>query len=193
MLHNMNFENLPTSWDNFRFEDYMKCIDINLSEGNLSEVDELFSGLDNTIRVISALTNVPLSELENADLSLITSLAKRLSFMVELPKEKSTSTLNWKNVDEVNYNDFVTFISLSKDPIHQLPLIIKTFSKEPLTEEQINNLSVSEVYSGFFSLRKLALKSMRSSQKQVAIQLTKFQVKSLVTHFKERFRRKRRN
>lgn len=181
---------IPTSWENFKLKDYLKCVDIKISEGHENEINELFSGLDNTLSVISKLSNVPVETLETMDFAFIQQLGTMLSFIKELPKSVKSSSIKWKKVDEVTYNDFVSFITLSKDAVHSMGDIIKTFSKTELSIDEINEMSVAEVYGGFFMLRNYLNKYFLRLIQKEAMNLTR---KSIKTLFNKKFRNKKKN
>jgi len=168
---------LPSSWDTFKLKDYMKCVDIEISEGHENEIDELLSGLDNTLSVISKLTDVSIKELELLDFNFIHQCGTMLSFMTELPKSVKSCSIKWKSVEEVSYNDFVSFLTLSKDAVHSLPEIIKTFSKDKFSDDEINEMSVAEVYTGFFMLRMYHRKFLNRLIRKEAMHLIKMNLK----------------
>lgn len=182
MDKNKIYNSLPSSWEDFRFEDYLKCIDIPIKEG-----EELTDDLDNTLAVIEAITGVSVKELEDLDMVTISAFANKLAFMKEMPKG-GKSSIDWKKVEEITYNDFVSFATIQKDAVRGMGDIIKQFSKNGLTDEEINEMSVQEVHAGFFTLRKYLRKYMRRLTIRETMRLTKL---SLSTLIRQRFRSRR--
>jgi len=173
-------DQIPTSWETFKFKDYLKCVDVVISEGNEDEIDELFSGLDNTISVISKLTDISVDELESMEFSFIQEIGKRMSFATEMPTEQKHCCIKWKKIDEVSYNDFVSFLNLSRDAVHGMGEIIKTFSRNELTDDEINEMSVAEVYTGFFILNAYVRKYLRRMMIRDGMKLLRQSTKTLI-------------
>lgn len=173
-----NIENLlkllPGSWDELKLKDFLKIVDVVVKDTD--DMDNLFVGLDNMVSVISVLTSVSVKELEEFQLESVNRLVSKISFIQNQPKPAKTS-IQWKKLEEISYNDYVFYISQSKDLLHNMPAIIKTFSKAELTEEQIKDLSMSEVHAGFFTLNKQLKKSTKSMLRQSLRALAKNKVK----------------
>lgn len=177
---------LPGSWSEFKLKDFMKTLDVAITDQDL-ETSSLFVGLDNSLKVISALCNVNVEDLESLPLWQIAELTNKLAFMADLPKEGETS-IKWKTMNEMSFNDFVTYKNAESKPLHSLPLIIQACSEAKLTEEQVQNLSMAEVHSGFFTLNKMlkryARRSIISSSLLLMIQVTKLKAQKLLSRMK---------
>jgi hypothetical protein len=172
---------LPTSWDDFKLRDYMKCVDIVIKEDNGNFADELLSGLDNTLSIISKLTDVPINELEGLDYAFIQELGMMLSFMKELPKVSGKTALKWKSVEDITYNDFIFFLTQAKDAVHGMPEIIKAFAREDdLTDEMILDLSMTDVHSFFLKLNLQTRKYINRLIRKEGLDLAKLQLKTLI-------------
>lgn len=186
-------EKIPGSWEEFKFSDYLKILDLEVSEDD--EFDGSFNGIDNTLKVISALTNISISELEAIEIQTITSIAKKLYFMVELPNTKNfKSKISWKKLEEVSYGEYITYVMLAKEPFKNLKIFIKAFSSDDLTEEEIDNLSMMEAYAAFFTLNKYVGKSMNSMARKERMKLIKLLWKEkIVQPIRQRFSQKKTN
>lgn len=138
---------LPYSYDTLSFGQWLKIIDIEL----VTKQEEDFSNLDNTVRIASAILDIPVSELEARPLAEIILLDKRLSFLNQ-PHMPSKTSLKWKDIDTTTYDDFVWFID-QKDKTDLLGFCNR-FLQPSQTEEEILELSTQDVLSGFFLLRK---------------------------------------
>lgn len=153
-------EQLPGSWDEMYLKDYMRLLDIQIKEHD-PETDNLFVGVDNIIEVLSELTDISVDELESVPFHQIQPMVEKLSFILTPPEPLNQSTINWKKLEEITYDNFVTFLKLSADPLHNLPQIIKGLAKDKWTDEQIANMSVTEAHTGFFFLRKYLRKYLK--------------------------------
>ena len=152
-------EKLPSSWNDLQLKNFMKIMDVEIADSD--EFGGMFNGVDNTIRIASVLTGVASEDLEKLPFKELNRVGETLTFMTTEPAPAKTSTIQWKSLENVSYNDYVTFISLSKEPLKHLVTIIKAFSVNEMTEEQIENLSTQDAMSGFFLLNSQLNKYLR--------------------------------
>ena len=178
---------LPKSWEEMTLKDFIKITAIVIEEDQ--EFDGLFTGVDNTIEVISLLTDTPTSYIESLPLYQVQALANKMAFMLELPIPTTKSMIEWKGVNEITYNDFVLYQNNVKTFYQNVPLIIQTFSKNKLTGDQINSMNMVEAYTGFFLLQstvaKFILKTKLFLEKKAMKQLIKDKMKNLLTFKKK--------
>jgi hypothetical protein len=156
---NKIIEKIPTSWEEVTIRDYEALSEISITEN--SEADNLFVGIDNTLKVLSYFTETSIEELEKLPMTEITSMSKRLDFMMQPVKTEKKSKIKWKKVEEITYNDFILYQQFSADFFKNLHLLIPAFSKEKISEEEVLNLSVVDMTTAFFFLKKLAEKSLK--------------------------------
>ena len=168
-------EKLPGSWSELTFEKYKTLLDLTIEEQD--DFGGLFVGADNTIKILSRLTGASVEELEQLPLASIQQLSSRLSWMGETPEAQKTSTIKWKDLDIVTYNDYITYLQLSGEPLKHMTTIIKAFSTTELTEQQIDELSVQDVITGFQLLHQHVKKSMRLTAMSLLVKLIKQVVK----------------
>ncbi|GAA4326157.1 hypothetical protein [Flaviaesturariibacter amylovorans] len=161
-------QSLPSSWDELPLKDYIKLTQVEIADQDPEDPLNLFTGLDNTIRVAAVLTNTPIDALEALPASIVMEMGKKLAFISEPLKPSKKGLIQWKDVESVSYDDFVTFQQLSKNPLPNLHLLIKAFSKNKLTEDEILNLSTQEAMSGFFTLRMYVRKYFKTTSRSTA-------------------------
>ncbi len=171
-------EKLPGSWDELKLKDYQKFTEIEVSEQD--EFDGLAIGVDNTLKVISTLSGVSIDNLEQLSYAALQPIAAKIAFMLDVPKPGKESSIKWKTLEEITYNDFITFMQLSKEPFVNLHKIIKAFSKIEMTEEQVADLSTQDAVTGFFLLRQQNRKFFNNSIKSSAIKLFKQTIRELL-------------
>lgn len=169
---------LPGSWGELTLQQYQR-LGTFAPELNPENPLDL---LDKYTHIISLLSGVAVDELESLPFTEMTRLIQKVAFMNNPPEPAKGSTIQWKKLNEVSYDDFITFINLSQQPLENLHTIIKAISKIELTEEQVLKLSMEEVMTGFQLLQKLAKKSVNNSIRLTAILLLKQTVRDLMKH-----------
>jgi hypothetical protein len=180
---------IPSSWDTLTLRQFQKIIDI-----VPVEEDSLFVGVNNSMKVIAALTGRSEEQISSMDIPTVTAMAERLNFMLTEPDKRGKTVLKWKQVDKITYNEYVTFLTVSKDPLHNLHTLIQAFSTNDLTDEQVLNLSMQEVHVGFFILVRHVRKYVKhliliKSLRMLLIQLPK----QILIHIWGKFRNKKGN
>lgn len=148
-------EKLPANWEQVTLSDFIKLGDIDIKE-NKDGLD----GIENSLMVISILTETSIETLENLPMSDLIELGKKIDFIQVEPAPKKKSLFEWKKPNEITYNDFVTYQTLSVDSYKNMPLIIKAFIKNGFDESEILKMPITEVMTGFFLQRQAALKSI---------------------------------
>lgn len=183
---------LPSSWSELTLKQYQQLSEVVISEEDEDEIQNLTIGQDNTLKVISMLTGVPIEQLEELPFHDLAVLASKLAFMQKPPEPAKKSSIQFKKVDEISYNDYITFLALAKEPFKNLHIIIKAFNKSNLTDEQIQELGMDDVMQGFQLLQRYVNKYMRRIIRCTALKLIKQtaveKVKKLL-HFKVRMKR----
>lgn len=171
-------QKLPSNWGELKLKDYQKLLDLEIVEDD--DMDNLFVGADNTLKVLAALTNTSFSVIETMPLGEISPLANRISFIQTLPERKKEGKIKWKKLEEVKYNDYITFLTLAKQPLHNMHLILKDFSINKMSEEDALELGMDEVYCGFFLLLKQSKKLISNSIKTLALRVIKNKIKQTI-------------
>ena len=172
------YNQLPASWNELKLKDFQKVVDVEISERD--EMLDSFIGTDNTLKLISKLTDTPVDRLEELPLFQVAYLSKKLEFISELPSMGKTSVIKWKNIEEISYNDYVTFQNLQHQPLQNLSTIIKAFSKNDMTEEQIGELGMEEIMTGFFLLQKVVKKYITNTKRSLIKKLIKQTIKEKI-------------
>lgn len=152
------YDKLPASWDELKLKSFLKLTDLQIEETD--DFDGILVGVDNSLKVIATLADVTVEELEALPIREITKIANKIAFISELPVADKSS-IKWKAIDTVSFNDFIVFKTLAQEPIKNMPSIIKSFSKNELTDEQILDMSTTDAYAAFFLLLQSVKKSVR--------------------------------
>lgn len=175
-------DSLPSSWYEVSLKQFQTLV-----TSEITETDDLFNGVTNTLEMVSKLTGIESKELENLLMRDITEIANKLSFTNEEPKPKKESIIVWKKVDEITFNDFITFTQIDETKrLENIHVFIKNFSTSKLSDEEILNLPITEVITGFFLLRKQLNKYLRSSIRSTTYRV----VKLLIVQKLQQFNRK---
>jgi hypothetical protein len=152
-------EKIPTAWKDVKVKDYQKLSEIVVTESG--ELDNLFVGIDNSIKVLSAFTGMTVEELEALPMNEVTQMSKRLDFMLTLPEINKKSIIKWKKLEEITYNDFILFNQFGNDFFKNLHLLIPAFSKTKISEEEVLDMNLEDMHTAFFFLRKHVIKSLK--------------------------------
>ena len=190
--HKELLKKLPGQWSDLKLKDYIKLAPV---INGTQVADDVFdadiytakieSDLDKSLSIISLLTDVTVEELEAKPMTEVTELIGKLSFMNDLPNQDKPVT-KYKKFTELTYDGFITFEKLQRDisdegilgnAISNLPVMLSVFSKDGLTPEQIEELSMSEVIASFFILEKNIQKYLRSIQRSLLLQVMKNKTK----------------
>lgn len=170
-------EKLPASWEEVTIGTYInKLSDIVISESE----DETFDGMDNTVKLLSALTGETVEDLEAIPMNDILVLSKKVDFMVNFPKTKNESKIKWKSASEITYNDFILFQQLRPEFFKNLPLIIPAFSKEKISPDEVLKMNVVDMMESFFFLNKQTKKSVNHMKASLRMKLLKMKVKERI-------------
>lgn len=165
-------ELLPSNWNELKLYQFKKMLDLEVSE--YGDFEGLFDGIDNTLKVLSVLSGIETEVLESMNIKDVQVMANKIAFISTEPNVKGyKSSIKWKKIDEVTYSDYVTFITLSNEPLKNIELIIQSFSLNKLTDEEINNLSMLEVHAGFFTLTKQLKRFLLNTTRRTATKLAK--------------------
>ncbi len=155
------YDKLPSSWEQLKLKDFKKLTNVEIVEED-ALTDDLFVGADNTIRTISSLTDTPVELLENLPFNALKMLADKIGFLNEAPEIQKESVINWKKPDEITYSDFTFYQTIADDVFNNMELVIKSFSKTKLSDEEILELNMKDVNTAFFLLGKDVQKSLRN-------------------------------
>ena len=173
--------NLPSKWEDINLHQFKKLLDLKVSESE-DEIDGLFNGVDNTIKVLSVLSGISIELLESCPFPIIQEMANKIGFTLNEPDpKKCATTLKIKNLESITYDNYVTFITLANEPLKNITQIIKSFSAVELSDEEIEKLSVTEVMGAFFLLTQKLRKYIRCSTKQAVMKLLKQAIREFLT------------
>lgn len=178
-LYTKLYNQLPNSWHDITLADYNKLINCKIHEAEGE--DGLLNGIHNTIEVISKLTNTDRESIEGLSMIQITALANKLDFITsEIDYKNIQTNLKWKTIDKITMDNYIQFIQ-TENHLMNLKTFIKSFSLNEFTDEQIEELPIDEVMSGFFLFRKQLMKSLKASAKSIKRNLFKQKIKQIPT------------
>lgn len=183
-------EKLPTSWDDFKTGDYMRTIEIEITQpAGDDDTEKQIANSDNLIKLIAVLLEIPYETVnEKMPIVVVTEMGKRLAFTAELPVPGKKESW-FKDGEDVTYNEYTTLMSLLKDPVRNMRECVILLSRKPLTMDEVNAMSVQEVYTAFFTLRKYTLKSLRRSARKTALNLVRIQTRTAAQIVKNKARK----
>ncbi|MES2062743.1 MAG: hypothetical protein V4456_12535 [Bacteroidota bacterium] len=144
-------DKLPTSYHEINYKTYIQIIQTIPAEKPDEWDDDEYKSFLN-LAPLSILLDVPVIDLERLPAAELIPMLQRVQFMAEPPKEAKTS-LTLKAMDELTYDEFVSYQSLKVDAWANMPRILKIIIKDK-TSAEIDQLSISEVYAIFFTLNK---------------------------------------
>jgi hypothetical protein len=152
------YDRIPSSWEEVTLDKFRQVIAL---EKSMMEIeDELIPGETRTIALIAAFTDTTPDVIRSVNFIEVNRMMQKLSFLDHEIPVLQQSKIKWKKVDQITYDDYVTYMRYSHDLYGNMPIIIKSFALPTikLTEEEINQLSMPEVMTGFFTLRKSLLR-----------------------------------
>lgn len=152
---------LPDSWETFTMEMFMKTSKSTINEDS----NDILAGIENSLEVVSKITNIPVEELEQLSMFDIQKIGKQLDFMTKPFNPDELSTIDWKTLEEITYDNYIQFLQVSEDTLANLNVFIKSFAKN-MTDDQINRLNIKDVISGFFLLKSYVRQYLKRSIRQ---------------------------
>ena len=166
---------LPTSWKQVTIKQF---IQIHEAEEKIDKEND-FALVDVSLNVLSVLSNTPIEELEKVSLGTIQKMFNAISFINTSPIAK-TSSIKWKKVEEITYSEYISLLKIQNDIINNLPKFITLYCKNEVTEEEAMNMSVEDVFTGFFLLVKTYKKSINHLLISIKVKMILNQLKQKV-------------
>lgn len=185
---------LPGNWQELTLKTYIKLSPVLNDSDKEPELynediftEKLEADVDKNIQIISLLSDVPEAILLTGyTMNQFEELVTKLMFLAT-PPVTDKPTINYISFDQLTYDGFITFNKMQKDftdegilgnAVSNLPMMLSIFSKDKLTPEQIENLSMPEVIAGFFTVAKNLEKSLKRSERSLLKQLMGIQIKT---------------
>lgn len=184
-MKNKIIEKLPASWKEINLKTAIKYLNVEFESAVEDEIENLQRQLNNIYKTISVLTDIPIEEIKNLPKNIIDEAAIKTAFMNQKPKPKKTSIIEWKCIEEITYDNFITYTQLQNDLIDNMPTIIKSFSKNKMNEEEIMNLDMEEIYTAFFLLMKQLKKSVAHMKVSLIRKIMKQKLSNKI-HFRKK-------
>jgi len=179
----MNKMNIPNSWEDVSFSKYLELVELESDFSNAVTESEY------SIKIISIITGYSIDSIKGLRMNDFIALNKHLQFLSEGHKP-SKNKLSIKNIEDITYDDFITYENLKKNPESNLAAILSLMSAEGLTEEQIKNKSTAEVLDGFFQLRLMLVNYMVDSHQSLIKQNLKKHKEILTKQLFQSFKKK---
>jgi hypothetical protein len=164
---------LPKSWGDINIRTFHR-----LTRAKIQQEDDMTNGVQNTISVLSSLLEMPEEELEDLPMKDIVILSNKIEFLLENPETPKSGVLDWKNIDEISYDNFITYVQSYENQMENLDSFVINFSKTKLTKEEILDLPVTEVFRGFFLFNRQLKKLVNYLIITTSWQLVKFHTKT---------------
>lgn len=184
-------ERLPGDWSEFKLADYVKLGNIELEVDD--EIGGTLAGLDNAIKIVAVIAGATIEELESMTMPEVNQLLSKVRFMTEHPKPLRSGKIKWKKASDTTYDDFITFVTLQRDTYNNMPLIIKAISADEMTDEEILNLPMDEVHTGFTALQSNTKRLLNRMRISSGLTLLKLIVKETLNRWLRRLRMTRKS
>jgi len=152
------YSKLPSKWEEVTVQDFIRCSPF---FSNVSETDDDFLVYDNHVKVLAALSNMPVDELELLSLSEMNKLGTKIDFMIVPPQINKTSTIKWKSVSEITYGNYVAFQQLGGDFFNNIHILLPAFANNEMTAEDVLKMNMVDATTGFFLLSKHTRKYLK--------------------------------
>ena len=174
LLNRLN--SLPKSWNDVTLNDYNKLITAGVVA---TEYDEETSSIDIPLSIIATLTNTNIEELEEISYLEIAPYIQSLGWFYEVPVDAKI-TLKCRDVKEISYAEFVTFMQLKDGVYKYVNQLLPIFYPE-LEGEDLNTFSIPMI-NGFFSTAQRKLKKhFRTFQFSLCVAIVKKWLKEKVS------------
>jgi hypothetical protein len=185
---------LPGNWNELTLRTYIKLSPV-LNDSDKEEelynedifTEKLEADVDKNIQILGLLTDVPVEVLLTGyTMNQFEQFVTKLMFMSTAPVTVKP-TVKYISFEKLTYDGFISFDRLHKDfsdggilgsSVSNLPMMLSIFSKDKLTPEQIEDLSIPEVIAGFFTVAKNLEKYLRRSERSLYKQLMKIYLKT---------------
>jgi hypothetical protein len=171
---------------NYKEVNYLKYIQIMQLANEQPEGDFDIEEWNSYVQyaMLSILLDLSITELTALPATVIISLLTSLNFM-NVPITNVTSKLEVKSIDEITYNEYVSYNSLVKDGMYwdNMPEILKLLIKNK-TQAEIDQLSIYDVSGFFLQLKKGLRKSITYFLICLAFKTMKLIVKETLTKWR---------
>jgi hypothetical protein len=160
-------DNLPTSWNETTLEQYLKLIHALPAENDITTT----SDIDVPLLIISILTDTDFSLLEELSLKDILPLVNKISFVYTSP-EQATIGYKCKDISELTYDEFVTYMQMKDEPYANITKLLPIFFPE-LKDKDLDKFSITTINACFFLLSKNLQRHLQRSQIFLSWQIVK--------------------
>jgi len=170
---------IPRNYKEVNYLKYIQIMQIPASPDNEDYDEEEYNAYVQ-YAMLSILLDVSITELTKLPATTIISLLTAINFM-NTPIQKVKCNLDIKSIEEITYDEFITFNKLNADgkQWENMTDILQLLIKNK-TEKEIAELSIFEVMQFFFALSKSTLKSLNRFQISLAWKILKQIVKEKI-------------
>jgi hypothetical protein len=146
---------LPESWDDVTLDFYTKNL-LKLEEKNIESLEDMY---EDYIHIASLYTEIPAEMIRKMPMVTVQLIYDRLSFLSQKPLKKEKSKYRWiKKIQDPDYDTFIFYLRaievMAGGNFEIMVELIEKICLDKISREEIRNMSMSEVETGFFLLRK---------------------------------------
>lgn len=187
-------EKIPSNWSEVKFKDFLNIINIQINP----EDDNIIDSMENIIKISSYFLQLDEEIVKQFPMVIINDILNKISFIANKPEPLKESKYNWKKkIEEPDYDSFIVYLKVSeqleKADYTNLPLILQKFCNDNLEIEEINNMGMDEIETGFFLLRASLMRYLKpiviSSTRKAIRQRTKEMMKEKIGYTKMKFKK----
>ena len=154
-------ELVPDSWNKVKFKFYQD----HLLKLDMTPTQDPLEMLDRYCDIAAIFVGMSSDIVRQFPMTTINKITERLQFLNEKPKRLKETKYRWiKKLDDPSYDTYITFMKVSEQlnsgDWSNFPLMIKTICLDTITDEEVMELTMDEVETAFFFLRKSLLKSL---------------------------------
>lgn len=180
-------EMIPEGWHQITLDTYINKI----LKLKVSDSEDPIESMNTNIQLASIFTGFEEKIIEQFSMHTIKIINTKLAFLGKKPEKLKYPKYNWiANLEDPNYDDFITFIKVSeqieKNDFTNFPLIIKVILKnKDISDEEIMKMPMDEVEHGFFLLRKYLLNYLKSTTKDLETKVIVLRTNEMIDKMKK--------
>ena len=167
-------DKLPSSYSDFGYKKYFEIMTTLPSEKPAYMEDDEEWTRYISFHFLSIMLDIPMIDLERLPAIQLTPMIDKINFLSKEPRA-SKNRVKIKSMHNLTYNDFVNFQRLRGDMFNNIDEILSVLVIDK-TKEEIQKMSVTEVYEVFFCL----ISYIQKFTKRLQISLLWLQVKQAI-------------
>ena len=156
-------DKIPGSWGEMTLSKYHDWITTADAPIESDSVDNMFVSLENSINVSSYFLGFSPDIIKQFPITTVNKINSKLAFLGSVPEPLKKPKYNWiTKIEDISTNDWIIYLKifdqLRNEDYRNFKLLVRTCCKDELTDEQLDNITLDEVETGFFLLRRLLRK-----------------------------------